>query len=115
MDITLPFYLILRAVHQVRLFFERWYIGSFWAYGRKVLELFQRLDRFFALRITLRNWFLPLYQDYTLLGYIFGFSFRTLRIFVALFIYGALAIASALIYILWLLIPPYLLIRVFVS
>lgn len=112
-DFILPFYLVSLFLHQLRLFFQRWYVGSFRAYGSCLLRLFHNLERVFALRLTFRNWFLPLYQDYTLLGYAFGFIFRSLRIGVAILIYLILAVIALSFYVVWLLLPLYFLAATF--
>ncbi len=86
-------------------FFHHWYIDAFiiathWSYN-----FLERLDRVFALRITAKNWFQPLYQDYTVIGYMWGFVFRTFRIAAGLVVYAFYALVSFSLYLLWAAFP----------
>ncbi|MDP1629748.1 MAG: hypothetical protein Q8L57_03960 [bacterium] len=106
-------YLISRLFLGVYQFFYDWYVGGFYAFWRRVYIIFKSWDREIAFRPTLRHWFQPLFQDYTVLGYILGFLFRTGRIIVggagALVIFGV----SVIIYFIWVLIPAYIFIKIF--
>lgn len=94
-------------------FLEHWYVGSFrWAGGR-FIEILRDWDKFFALRITVRNWHEPLYQDRTFIGYVLGPIFRTGRILVGLVVYLLLAFFVALLYVIWLIIPPFIIYKIF--
>jgi len=106
-------YLIYRFFTAVYQFFYDWYVGGFYAFWRRIYVIFKSWDRFIAFRPTLRHWFQPLYQDYTVLGYILGFIFRTGRIIVGgsgtLVIFGA----SAVVYFIWAAIPVYFFVKIF--
>lgn len=104
-------YAAYRFSYRILAFVEHWYWGSFRLFGGFLIELLRRLDRTFAVRITLRHFFQPLYQDRTIIGYILGFIFRSLRIAIALPVYLLIIAITALIYLLWLIIPLYLLYR----
>lgn len=106
------FYLIERFFYRLIDFFRHWYVKSFFIYSHQVITLFERLDRGFALKITIRHLFQPLYKDYTLIGYGLGFVFRTLRIVTVSLIYLFLIILAALLYLLWILFPLYALIKI---
>ena len=108
-------YLLAHLGRRILDFFRHWYFYGFlkainWSYN--VLE---RLDRNFALRVTAKNLFQPLYQDYSAIGYLWGFIFRTARIFTGLVIYGIFIILSSAIFILWALLPPYVIYQIFTN
>lgn len=105
-------YLGGQFIRRVFEFLEHWYWGSFRVAGGKFMELLQDWDRFFALKITARHWLEPLYQDRTFIGYVLGPIFRTGRIVVALVVYLVLAALAGLLYVLWLLVPPYVIYRI---
>lgn len=71
----------------------------------QTLNILEVLDRRLALRITLRYLFKPLYQDYTILGYILGFVFRSGRILIASILYLIIVLAATAIYLAWAFIP----------
>lgn len=104
-----PLYLIVRLTEQLLAFFRHWYWDSFIAANKWVRALLARIDRRIALRITLRNLFQPLYQDYTALGYTLGFIFRSVRIALGAALYAVLITAALALYALWLSLPLFLL------
>ncbi len=69
------------------------------------------LDRTFAIKITLRHFFEPLYRDKTFIGYILGVVFRTFRVLIGLFVYAILLFIIFAMYILWALVLPYVVYR----
>jgi len=79
------------------------------------LGFLEELDKFVALRITAKNWFKPLYQDYSIIGYLWGFIFRTIRILIGLAIYLFLFFVSIGIFILWAFIPVYVIYQIFIN
>ncbi len=79
----LPIYLIQKLIQRIAEFFEHWYVHSFVFLSTELVDFLTNLDQTFALKITVRNWSKPLYQDYTPLGYILGFIGRTGRIIIA--------------------------------
>ena len=105
-------YLGKRFLHRILEFLEHWYWGSFRVAGGKFMDLLADWDRFFALKITVRHWLQPLYQDRTFIGYILGPIFRTGRIIMALIVYLVTAALAGLLYLLWLLIPPYVIYKI---
>ena len=66
-------------------------------------------DESFAIKITLRHFFEPLYKDYSIIGRILGVIFRTGRIILGGIVYLLIAIIFAVAYIIWLGIPAALL------
>ena len=101
-------YLAQRFFYRVYEFLWHWYVNSFYIFSHGAISLLQLLDEKLALAINLRLWFKPLYQDYTIIGYILGFLFRTLRIGVAVALYFCVAISFSVGYLIWAGILPYI-------
>ena len=100
-------YLLTHLGGRVLDFFRHWYFYGFLKATHLSYNALERLDQIFALRITVKNWFQPLYQDYSVIGYLWGFIFRTVRILAALLVYGIFMAASLGLFLLWALIPIY--------
>lgn len=108
-------YLLTHLGRRVLDFFRHWYYHGFlraihWSYN-----ILERLDRIFALRITLKNWLQPLFQDYSAIGYLWGFLFRTARISVALAVYGIFIIFAFGLFLAWAAIPPYVIYKILIN
>lgn len=69
------------------------------------LSLFERVDRVVALRMTAKYIFHPLYKDYSVVGRVVGFIFRTLRIIIGVVVYAVLGIACLGVYAAWVALP----------
>ena len=106
-------YLVNRFFYRVYEFLRHWYRDGFLWFTRHTVNLLEGLDRFFALRVTFRDWFKPLYQDYSAIGYILGFIFRTGRLFFGGLFYLIIAAVSLLLYLIWAAIPIYILYKGF--
>jgi len=105
-------YLFDRFFYRLLEFFRHWYFNSFRIYTHFIISLFEKLDRRLALKITLKHLFNPLYQDRTLIGYILGFFFRTIRLISGGFIYLILLALAIFFYLVWLAIPPYIIFKI---
>lgn len=106
-------YLIHRFFYRFWLFIFHWYIGSFLVISQQVFKILENFDRSLALRITLKNLFRPLYQDRTPVGFILGFIFRMLRVVIAAVIYFVVISVGIIVYLVWILIPVYIIIKGF--
>jgi len=98
-------YLLHRFGYRIVMFFSRWYVGSLRVIMRSAVNTLESLDRVFALQVTVRNLFQPLYQDHTVVGHLFGFLFRAGRIAIGGSMYLLLIIIAAIAYLLWAMIP----------
>lgn len=101
-------YIIFKFFFRIREFIRHWYVRSFHVYWGYFFFILSRLDKYFALKINLRLIFKPLFGDYSFMGRILGFIFRTLRIVLALILYLFLFVFAAILYFLWFLFLPYL-------
>jgi hypothetical protein len=106
-------YLAKRFVYRILDFLRHWYVKSIRYYSNFCLDFFERLDRFFAWKITAQNIFKPLYGDYSLVGYVMGFLFRSARLLGTSIVYLFLFLISVVLYLIWVLVPPALLFNVF--
>jgi hypothetical protein len=98
-------YLARRLLYRFLDFFHHWYIDGSRAFGRSFMATLTAADRSFAVAITLRHFFEPLYRDYSIIGRILGVVFRSARVVIGGVCYFFLALAFALAYVIWLAIP----------
>ena len=110
--ITVPVYIAVRFVRRFIGFFEHWYVGGARFFWNRGLGLLMSLDATFAVPVTLRHLFEPLYQDRTFIGYILGFIFRTLRVLIGLLIYIFVVVFVFVLYVVWISLPAYFIYQV---
>ncbi len=104
MDFSLG-YLFNRFFFRFSDFFHHWYVdGSRW-FAHFFITSMEKLDSFFGVRINWKFIFQPLYGDYTIIGRMMGFFFRSLRIILGAAVYVLWAAVFAAIYLFWLAIP----------
>src|SRR5688572_7799619 len=102
-------YLLGRALYRIKLFFSDWYLGGFRLVSRTAINTLESLDRTWAVAITFRYIFQPLYQDRTITGRILGFIFRSIRIVIGLALYAAVIGMALVAYAIIAVIPLYIL------
>ncbi len=78
-----------------------------------IISVLEKLDHHLALKITLKYFFAPLYQDFSLIGYALGVFFRGFRVLMALVLYAAVILIFIVGYLIWLLIPVFLIYKIF--
>lgn len=106
-------YLLRQGLRRIADFFRHWYMDGFRRAAYWFLNFLERMDKVFALRITFKNLFQPLYQDYSFIGYVWGFIFRSLRIFVALVVYAVFSFIAVFIFIAWAFVPILIIYEIF--
>lgn len=111
----LIFYLFNRFLYRLKEFFRHWYIKSFFIYSHFIVSLLEKIDRVFAFKITLRYLFRPLYGDYSVLGYILGFIFRSGRLVLGGLVHLLIIIMAAILYFIWLATPVYIIYRIIIN
>ncbi|HEY4526047.1 MAG TPA: hypothetical protein VJL32_03050 [Candidatus Paceibacterota bacterium] len=105
-----PVYVIYRAIERVFDFCHHWYVdGSVW-FVHNFINFLEERDRTFAVRVTLKYFFQPLYKDYSIIGRILGVIFRSLRILIGVAFYLLSGILFLAVYLAWTLSPIILLI-----
>lgn len=98
-------YLLKRFVYRILSFFRHWYADGFLAITRGALNSLELFDRFFALKVSVKNWFQPMYGDYSFISRVMGASFRTGRIFSALIFYLVFCLLALALFLAWAAIP----------
>jgi hypothetical protein len=99
-------YLFYRFFLRIYLFFYHWYVDGSVRFLRFFRNVFFGLEQGFAIRLTIRYFFVPLYKDYTIIGRIIGPIFRLGRIVIGLIIYCSAFLIILTSYLFWILIPP---------
>ena len=102
-------YCVQQFVYRIFSFFRHWYAGGFRKAAHWTLLILERLDRVLALKVTIRYFFRPLYQDYSFAGYFFGFPFRVVRALAALVVYAFVIAMAIALYLAWAFAPLYVL------
>ncbi|MBU6500420.1 MAG: hypothetical protein KGJ89_01145 [Patescibacteria group bacterium] len=103
-------YLTARFFYRLGDFFHHWYVDGTRSFAHKFISTLENLDKTFAIRITFHYLFQPLYKDYTVVGRLLGFIFRSGRILIGGVIYMFVAAIFLAMYGIWLLIPAAILI-----
>lgn len=106
-------YLTHRFFYRLFDFFHHWYADASRFFLHRFISRLERLDQKFAVKITLRYFFQPLYGDYTIMGRILGVIFRSGRILIGIAVFGFVALVFLMLYALWLLIPVIVLFAIF--
>lgn len=105
-------YLLGRLLFRIKEFAMHWYYGAFLNVTNHTLNFLGSLDETIALRITLRNFFRPLYGDWSPVGRILGIVFRSGRVVIGIAIYPVIIAVAMLIYAAWAAIPVALFLRI---
>ena len=93
-------------------FFRRWYGLASIRIWANLIERLSSIDRVFAIRINAKLWSQPLYGDYTIVGRIIGPIFRIGRIIIGLSMYVVLTLVTFVAWLVWLMIPLYIISRI---
>ena len=80
--------------------------------ARITLNILERLDRLFAVKINLRLLFHPLYRDYSIVGRILGPFFRFIRVGIGSLIYAVIGFVAVSLYILWAALPLFIVYKI---
>lgn len=94
-------------------FLRHWYIKSFKIYSNFVFDQLQKMDRTLAWRVNVRYLFQPLYKDYSIIGYVLGFILRIGRLLGISIIYLVVFLFVIVAYVIWLMIPIAIVLRIF--
>jgi len=102
-------YLLYRGVERFLAFWQHWYFGGSRYAAHRLRSIIYAIDKNFAVRITIRHFFEPLWGDYTIIGRILGPIFRAGRILIGGLTYICVAALWAVLLIFWYFLPPFLL------
>ena len=101
-------YLVQRFFYRIGDFFHHWYVDASLGWGHSFISALEDLDRTFAVGITLRHFFEPLYRDYSVIGRILGVVFRSGRLLIGGAGYAVIALVFAALYLVWVAVLPVL-------
>ena len=104
-----PAYLLTRFIYRLVDFFHHWYVDGSRSIGHRFISTLEGTDRSFALKITLRYFFQPLYKDYSIIGRILGIIFRSGRIVMGVAAYLLISLVFLAIYLAWIATPAIIL------
>ncbi|MCL4406369.1 MAG: hypothetical protein M1586_02490 [Patescibacteria group bacterium] len=93
-------------------FLRHWYVSGFHAFTDWTVRFLELLDRVLALKVSVRYWFQPLFQERSVFGYLIGFFARTIRIIFASVIYTLVILIAFGIYLAWILLPIWLVYKI---
>ena len=103
-------YVIHRAVYRILDFFHHWYVDGSRVLAHKFMSVLEEMDKSFAIKLTIKYFFQPLYKDYTVVGRILGVIFRSGRILIGGIFYLVMVLIFLVVYLVWIFIPPAILI-----
>lgn len=98
-------YLVHRFFYRLTDFFHHWYVDGSRTIAHRFISTLEEIDKTFAIVITLRFLFQPLYKDYSVIGRILGVIFRTGRILIGAFVYLFVIALFLVFYLIWIAIP----------
>ncbi len=98
-------YLIHRFFYRIADFFHHWYVDGSRVIAHRFVSTLEDLDQSFAVAVTFRYLFQPLYKDYSVIGRILGLIFRTGRLIVGGIVYLVIAIVFLAFYLAWVALP----------
>lgn len=101
-------YLGERFWYRVFEFLRNWYVKSAKTYANYIVNKLEEIDRHIAWKITLRHLFDPLFGDYTFIGRVISFPIRLIRLIMGGIFYVIFICVAASIFVVWSLIPIYL-------
>jgi hypothetical protein len=104
MDFALVF-VVRRFLYRIEDFFHHWYVHGIRRIAHGFIEYLSQLDQTFALKVTIRYFFQPLYKDYSIVGRILGIVFRSGRILIGGVLYGVVGVIFLAVVVLWAAIP----------
>lgn len=105
-------FFVFRARRAATSFFRHWYLDGTSAILSATLRAVSGLERSVAVRVTLRHFSEPLYQDWSVVGRFLGVLFRSLRILFGTTLYLLLGVFSVALILVWALLPPFILYRI---
>jgi hypothetical protein len=95
------------AIFVVKDFLLWWYIRMSLWHLRMLGRISTLVDDNMSISLLLKNFFVPWHRDYKPIGYIFGILIKIIYLPIAISAYLLLTSLYLLIFLLWLLLPPF--------
>ncbi len=102
-------YIFGRFFFRVGDFFHHWYADGSRRLFHYFISFLENIDQGLAFRVTLKHISEPLYGDYSFIGRIIGFVFRSIRLIIGFFVYLFLGLLFLGVYLIWIFLPATLL------
>jgi len=113
MSQTFLFYFIQRLIFYLGNFFDVYFRGGFNFFNSLYWSLFSSLERRLAFSLNIRYFTIPFWQEYSFASYLLSIPIRSLKIMMGAIILVFFSIVFWLGYLLWILLPIYLLLKIF--
>ena len=101
-----PVYIVVRFAYRIVDFFHHWYVDGTRVFLRRAMLFLHELNRTFAVFVTFKHFFEPLYKDYSIPGRVWGVVFRTGRVVLGILFTLCFAVLFLAAYLFWILLPP---------
>ncbi len=101
-----PVYIVVRLFYRIADFFHHWYVDGTRAFLRRAMVILHGMNRTFAVFVTFKHFFEPLYKDYSIPGRVWGVIFRTGRVFLGIIFTLCFFTLFLVVYLIWILLPP---------
>ncbi|HOK17276.1 MAG TPA: hypothetical protein PL164_00735 [Candidatus Paceibacterota bacterium] len=105
------FYFLKRIVFYLFDFFNTYYLGSFHFFLDLYQNLIYQIEKKLGFFVNLRHLTTPLWSIYSLGGYLISIPIRIFKVLIGGFVLVFFSIISCLIYLLWVILPVYLILK----
>lgn len=105
-------YIVQRFFYRFLDFFHHWYVDGSRFIAHAFISVLTEMDKTFAVGITARHFFEPLYKDYSIIGRVLGIIFRSARIAIGGAVYFVALIICLVFYLAWIAIPAVLIVYI---
>ncbi len=92
-----------------------WWRDSFVWWLNRLERAHNKIEKFFAVKINLRYIFSPLYQDYTIVGFLVGVPARAIRISFGIIAHLLVLLVFVFLYFIWAIVPIFVIYKIFKS
>jgi hypothetical protein len=101
-------YIVQQFFLRIYDFFYHWYVEGVGFLWRRFQFISGSMEQSFAIRVTARHLFEPLYKDYSVIGHILGPIFRIGRVIIGGFFYLLIAGVFFVLIAIWVSIPLFI-------
>lgn len=99
-------FIVRRVFYRIGDFFHHWYVDGSRRLFHNYINALENVDKAFAVHITFRYLFQPLYKDYSPVGRILGPIFRSGRVLIGSAFIAGWTVIFFIMYVVWILFPP---------
>jgi hypothetical protein len=107
-----PVYILQQFFLRIYDFFYHWYVEGVLFLWRRFRFISGSMEQSFAIRVTAKHLFEPLYKDYSIIGHILGPIFRIGRVVIGSFFYLVMAVVFFVLIVVWVSIPLFIIVNI---